>query len=115
MIKELILTVQSGGKTGSNGKKKYRLGFNTSDSNEYFYKPLQIYLILDDSFVYTVKIACGPPSKKCYDINKKELSDWIIAKKFHCYPRGKPIRLKFKYEKLKKKTTLTLCMPTCVC
>lgn len=100
----LILTVQpSRNKTVG----LYRLGFDMPTSSHYFKNGNLIYLVLEKKLILKVKVVCGPPPKKAYDVNDAEFSCWIKKNKFHCYPAKKPIKLIFSYTKRKDKIYLT--------
>ncbi len=87
----------------------YRLGIDSNVSNKYFYKPLKVKIKLRKSDVFEVSIACGPPSKSGYDLNKKEISNWIIENDFHKYVKGSPTKLKFELHKQEGIFTLIYC------
>ena len=86
----MTLTVQSNGSGG------YRLGINTEDSRDIFKcRKIRVRLFLPDKRKIVCLTACGNPCdkngnwvavnpvtlspyrKKGYDLNKKELSEWI--------------------------------------
>lgn len=85
----------------------YRLGIGPDDSSHYFYKPLTITLVLSGGLTIQVNIACGPPTKKGYDVNSKDLSDWIKRNRYHIYPYGNPTELEFTYQKRGSRILLT--------
>ncbi len=100
---DIILTVQPA-KNKSAGI--YRLGIGIDDSRDYFHKPLTITLKLPEGIEINVNIACGLPNKKCYDVNSKQLSDWIRCNNYHNYIPRKPTKLKFTYKKMGDNITL---------
>lgn len=76
----------------------FRLGLDRS-LTKLVSKHQLIYLKLSSSILLQVKIVCGPPNKKAYDVNNKNLSDWIKEKGFNDYPHGKPTKLDFQLDK----------------
>ena len=119
-MKDLILTVQSNGNGG------YRLGISKEDSLEYFKcRGVRVHLYLGTNKRLMCKTACGnccdergnwlknnpktgkPYSKKGYDLNHKELSEWIKTEGFNNYKTGYPKKLIFKIEILQGEIHLT--------
>lgn len=90
-MKSIKLTVQPSGNRMNN---KYRLGMSMADSWA-FEKPLRIKLILTDSEII-VNLACGIPPRKAFDLNKRELSEWLVENGFNKYEGGSPPKLIFK-------------------
>lgn len=106
-MKTIILTVQSNGSGG------WRLGINTEDSKKIFRcRRVKVRLCISSVQIIECFTACGNPcddngnwislnpntgkpyKKKGYDLNKKELSDWLSEN----YPNdnnGGPRKLKF--------------------
>lgn len=106
-MKTIILTVQSNGSGG------WRLGINSEDSKNIFIcRRVKVRLCISNVPFIECFTACGNPcddngnwislnpetgkpyKKKGYDLNKKELSDWLSEN----YPndnKGGPRKLKF--------------------
>jgi hypothetical protein len=106
-LKTIILTVQSNGSGG------WRLGINSEDSKNIFIcRRVKVRLCISNVPFIECFTACGNPcddngnwislnpetgkpyKKKGYDLNKKELSDWLSEN----YPndnKGGPRKLKF--------------------
>lgn len=74
--------------------KVFRLGID-KDSTIRLKKHQLITLVLSSKIRIIVKLVCGPPNKKTFDVNSPCLSLWIKSKKFHEYKRGKPTVLEF--------------------
>ena len=107
-MKILYLTVQSNGKGG------YRLGINKKNLKNIFKcRGKFVSIELNSSKTVKCRTACGNPCdkignwilinsksnkpyrKKGYDLNNKELSEWIKTNRFYNYDNGKPTKLKF--------------------
>jgi hypothetical protein len=103
----IILTVQSNGSGG------WRLGINCEDSKNIFRcRKVKVRLSLPNDLFIESFTACGNPCdnkgnwiklnpitgkpyvKKGYDLNKKELSEWL-SKRYPNKIKGKPRKLKF--------------------
>jgi len=85
---DITLTVQS---TANN----WRLGFNTSDSNNLFQHRELLKIQLNPDTIIECRCACGTGRKKAFDINGKVLSEWIVNNNFHKYPFRKLTRLNY--------------------
>lgn len=90
------------------GYKTFRLGINYFDSIKTFKSERGAFvsLIISDE-VFNLQTTCGPPLKKGFDLYSKELSNWIIANNLHDYPPRKPTKLRFQYNQVEGKHTLT--------
>ena len=76
----------------------FRLGLDKATS-DIVKKHEWVTLILESTLTIRVKIVCGPPSKKTYDVNKRELKEWIKKYDYHVYPNRKPTKLIFRFDK----------------
>ena len=83
---DITLTVQS---TANN----WRLGFNTSDSKNLFQHRELLKIQLNPDTIIECRCACGTGRKKAFDINGKDLSEWIVKNNLHNYPSRKPTKL----------------------
>jgi hypothetical protein len=79
----------------------YRLGLDRATS-DVVKKHEIIELLLERGVRLKVKIVCGPPNKKNYDVNHQELNTWIKRNGFEKYPHGKPTKLLFQFDVLKR-------------
>ena len=79
----------------------YRLGLDRTTSDQ-VKKHEMIELLLERGLTLMVKIVCGPPNKKNYDVNHPELSSWIKRNRFEQYPDGKPTKLLFEFDSIKR-------------
>ena len=112
MNRSICLTVQS---NGSNG---YRLGISRADSEDIFKKRQQSVVLKLGELIICCKTACGVPDwnnknsvfpqKKGYDLNKKQLSEWIMNNHFCCYPKRHPTKLSFSWKFNQKKCQFIL-------
>lgn len=110
-MKAIILTVQSNGSGG------WRLGINCSDSKNIFRcRKVKVLLYLPKIDIIECYTACGNPCdkdqkwirlnsktgspfrKKGYDLNKKELSNWI-SKNYKNDKKRRPRKLAFNLSK----------------
>jgi hypothetical protein len=106
-LKTIILTVQSNGSGG------WRLGINCEDSKNIFRcRKVKVRLCFTNDPFIECFTACGNPcdnngnwiplnpksgkpyQKKGYDLNKKELSEWL-SKNYSNKIKGRPRKLKF--------------------
>lgn len=113
-MKPIILTVQSNGSGG------WRLGINSEDSKNIFRcRKVMVFLKLPVKILIECFTACGNPCdknrnwiklhsktkkpyrKKGYDLNKKELSEWL-SKNYPNEIKGEPRKLKFNISKKKE-------------
>ena len=107
----IILTVQSNGSGG------LRLGISSNDSRNIFkYRKVIVLLHLPNIETIKCRTACGNPNdenaewisinpktqkpyrKKGYDLNKKELSQWLLSN-YNKTTKAESIKLKFNLEK----------------
>jgi len=101
----------------SNGSGGMRLGISSEDSkNIFIHRKVIVLLHLTNIEIIKCKTACGNPSdgngkwipinpktkkpyrKKGFDLNKKELSQWLLSN-FKKTTKGESITLKFNLEK----------------
>ena len=113
-MKTIILTAQSNGSGG------WRLGINCEDSKKiYRCRKVKVRLFLTNDLFIECFTACGNPCdkngswipinpktnrpyrKKGYDLNKKELSEWL-SKNYPNKIKGRPRKLKFEFIKEEK-------------
>lgn len=111
-MKSITLTIQSNGSGG------WRLGINCKNSKTIFrYRKVKVFLYLPNHETIECYTACGNPSdkygkwmatnpktgmpyrKKGYDLNKKELSKWIVDNYINI-EKNKERSVKFNYKKL---------------
>ncbi|HNP33789.1 MAG TPA: hypothetical protein PKN96_10900 [Flavobacterium sp.] len=95
------------------GNSKYRFGINTNDSKTIFGKrgiSIKIFWTNNSSDFIETKTKCGPSNdnftskirKKGYDLYDIKINNWIKENNYNIYDPGKPTKLLFKYNKIKK-------------
>ncbi|MCX8473983.1 MAG: hypothetical protein ORN85_10095 [Sediminibacterium sp.] len=98
---ELILKVQK-------SYDNYRLEFTKQDSiNIIKLRGAPINLTIPPCRNLTLKSSCGPPNNKGFDLQCKEINQWILSNNFHDYPKGKPTKLIFDYNLMQQVHFLT--------
>jgi len=89
----------------------FRLGLS-NETSKIVKKHQKILLQLEPELMIPVKISCGPPNKKTYDVNHKKLSCWIKRNNYHIYSNKSPTQLIFTLDK-STWTFIFNCKKTC--